>query len=128
MLGSADQCLLLDLQERAKIRILNELTLNNEAVLNFMEKIITQLSSAEHQTVGIGQVLVERSESKLCCTSWIPGTHIDNSSGYRYAIRKCLLQIGELIIEAIFDNIEYNESDISKSHCPEHIPKDLIDA
>ncbi|UZO10817.1 uncharacterized protein OCT59_002395 [Rhizophagus irregularis] len=110
----ADQCLLLDLQERAKIRILNELTLNNEAVLNFMEKIITQLSSAEHQTVGIGQVLVERSESVR--------------SGYRYAIRKCLLQIGELIIEAIFDNIEYNESDISKSHCPEHIPKDLIDA
>ncbi|CAB4483555.1 unnamed protein product [Rhizophagus irregularis] len=62
----------------------------------------------------MGQVLVERFESVR--------------SGYRYAIRKCLLQIGELIIEAIFDNIEYNESDISKSHCPEHIPKDLIDA
>ncbi|PKC14096.1 hypothetical protein RhiirA5_409806 [Rhizophagus irregularis] len=72
----------------------------------------------------MGQVLVERFESFVVH----PGTHIDNSSGYRYAIRKCLLQIGELIIEAIFDNIEYNESDISKSHCPEHIPKDLIDA
>ncbi|CAB4395307.1 unnamed protein product [Rhizophagus irregularis] len=62
----------------------------------------------------MGQVLVERFESVR--------------SGYRYAIRKCLLQIGELIIGAIFDNIGYNESDISKSHCPEHIPKDLIDA
>ncbi|PKY48775.1 hypothetical protein RhiirA4_464462 [Rhizophagus irregularis] len=33
----------------------------------------------------------------------------------------------ELIIGAIFDNIEYNESDISKTYYPEHIPKDLTD-
>ncbi|CAB4480343.1 hypothetical protein RhiirA1_447726 [Rhizophagus irregularis] len=45
-----------------------------------------------------------------------------------YTIRKCLLRNGELIIGANFDNIEYNESNISKTHCPEHIPEDLIDA
>ncbi|CAB4420498.1 unnamed protein product [Rhizophagus irregularis] len=117
-----------------------------------MGKNNNPVASAEHQTVGMGQVLVERFESVRELLS-IKGLFLTRNveseiiieallyilvlilitvifwgSGYRYAIRKWLLQIGELIIEAIFDNIEYNESDISKSHCPEHIPKDLIDA